>query len=114
MSRDTLNSKPFFWGVMLGGSDSPTIHYIRLVVKYIESAMQDTHSGQQKLMSRHSQSPKIMSNASNARGFMLSMVVSGSPKRAFNPPISSIYHLYIAFWGVVCYLPPFRGTRNNH
>ena len=23
-------------------------------------------------------------------------------------------HLYIAFWGVICYLPPFRGTRNNH
>ena len=25
-----------------------------------------------------------------------------------------IYHLYIAFWGVICYLPPFMGTRNNH
>ena len=25
-----------------------------------------------------------------------------------------INHLYIAFWGVICYLPPFRGTRNNH
>ena len=25
-----------------------------------------------------------------------------------------IYHLYIAFWGVICHLPPFRGTRNNH
>ncbi len=25
-----------------------------------------------------------------------------------------IYHSYIAFWGVICYLPPFRGTRNNH
>ena len=25
-----------------------------------------------------------------------------------------IYHLYIAFWGVICYLPPFRGTRTNH
>ncbi len=25
-----------------------------------------------------------------------------------------IYHLYIAFWGVICYLPPFTGTRNNH
>ncbi len=34
---------------------------------------------------------------------------------AYNPPIGSIYHLYhlyIAFWGVICYLPPFRGTRN--
>ena len=28
--------------------------------------------------------------------------------------IPIIYHLYIAFWGVICYLPPFRGTRNNH
>ena len=28
--------------------------------------------------------------------------------------IPLIYHLYIAFWGVICYLPPFRGTRNNH
>ena len=33
---------------------------------------------------------------------------------AYNPPIGSIYHLYIAFWEVICYLPPFRGTRNNH
>ena len=33
---------------------------------------------------------------------------------ANNPPIGSIYHLYIAFWGVICYLPPFTGTRNNH
>ena len=33
---------------------------------------------------------------------------------AYNPPIGSIYHLYIAFWGVICRLPPFRGTRNNH
>ena len=23
-------------------------------------------------------------------------------------------YLYIAFWGVICYLPPFMGTRNNH
>ena len=29
------------------------------------------------------------------------------------PPIGSIYHLYIAFWEVICYLPPFTGTRNN-
>ena len=51
-----------------------------------------------------------------------SMVVSGSPKRWawWHSPspnwqyIPLIYHLYIAFWGVICYLPPFRGTRNNH
>ena len=51
-----------------------------------------------------------------------SMVVSGSPKRwdRWHSPspnwqyIPLIYHLYIAFWGVICYLPPFRGTRNNH
>ena len=35
-------------------------------------------------------------------------------------PIVSIYHLYttycivLAFWGVICHLPPFMGTRNNH
>ena len=28
--------------------------------------------------------------------------------------IPLIYHLYIAFWGVICYLPSFTGTRNNH
>ena len=32
--------------------------------------------------------------------------------------IPLIYHLYyilyIAFWGVICYLLPFRGTRNSH
>ena len=22
--------------------------------------------------------------------------------------------IVLAFWGVICYLPPFRGTRNNH
>ena len=26
--------------------------------------------------------------------------------RIYNHPIGSIYHLYIAFWGVMCYLPP--------
>ena len=25
-----------------------------------------------------------------------------------------IIYIYIAFWGVICYLPPFMGTRNNH
>ena len=25
-----------------------------------------------------------------------------------------MYHLYIAFWRVICYLPPIEGTRNNH
>ena len=55
---------------------------------------------------------------------MYSMVVSGSPKRwdRWHSPSPNwqekyhlyIYHLYIAFWGVICYLPPFRGTRNNH
>ena len=30
-----------------------------------------------------------------------------------HPPIGSIYHLYIAFWSFICYLPPFAGTRNN-
>ena len=25
-----------------------------------------------------------------------------------------IYHWYISFWGVICSLPPFRWTRNNH
>ena len=27
--------------------------------------------------------------------------------------IPLIYHLYIAFWGVICYLPPFTGTENK-
>ena len=36
-----------------------------------------------------------------------------------HPPIGSIYHLYIplivlAFWGVICYLPPLRGTWKIH
>ena len=52
----------------------------------------------------------------------LSMVVSGSLNRRqviyiyiYNPPIGSIYHLYIASCGVIiCYLPPFKGTRNSH
>ena len=30
-----------------------------------------------------------------------------------DPADTIIYHLYIAFWGGICYLPPFRGTRNN-
>ena len=45
------------------------------------------------------------------------VVVSGSPKFGgiggiVHPPIGIplIYHLYIAFWGVICYLPSFRGT----
>ena len=34
-------------------------------------------------------------------------------------PELAVYTTYIplivlAFWGVICYLPPFRGTRNNH
>ena len=53
---------------------------------------------------------------------MLWMVVSGSPKRwdRWHSPspnwqnIPLIYHLYIAFWEVICYLPPFMGTWNNH
>ena len=52
-----------------------------------------------------------------------SMEFPGSLNRwqvAYNHPIGNIYHLYtsyifhIAFWGVLCYLPPFMGTRNNH
>ena len=36
-----------------------------------------------------------------------------------HPPIGRkdttyIPHIVLAFWGVICYLPPFRGTRNNH
>ncbi len=36
-----------------------------------------------------------------------------------HPPIGRKNATYIplivlAFWGVICYLPPFRGTRNNH
>ena len=38
---------------------------------------------------------------------------------AYNPPIGRKNTTYIplivlAFWGVICYLPPFRGTRYNH
>ena len=38
---------------------------------------------------------------------------------AYNPPIGSIYTTYNTIYilpsgGVICYLPPFRGTRNNH
>ena len=52
---------------------------------------------------------------------------AGSPKFGgiggiVHPPIGSILTTYIplivlAFWQyitVICYLPPFRGTRNNH
>ena len=28
--------------------------------------------------------------------------------------LSGLAKKYIAFWGVICYLPPFTGTRNNH
>ena len=50
---------------------------------------------------------------------ILSMVVEMVPLKGgigsiFHPPEGNIYHLYIAFWGVICHLPPFRGTRNNH
>ncbi len=34
------------------------------------------------------------------------------PQLAGKMPL--IYHLYIAFWRVICYLQPFTGTRNNH
>ena len=37
---------------------------------------------------------------------------------ADNHPIGQyiplIYHLYIANWGVICYLPPIKGTRKLH
>ena len=33
---------------------------------------------------------------------------------AYNPPIGSIYHLYIAFWVVICYLPPFKQPLNQY
>ena len=47
---------------------------------------------------------------------------SGNPVGLKTPkgiPLLAVYttekkHLYIAFWGVICYLPPFMGTRNNH
>ena len=50
------------------------------------------------------------------------MVVFGSRKRwdrwhiIPQPAVYTTYIplLYIAFWGVICYLPPFTGTRNNH
>ena len=38
----------------------------------------------------------------------------GSTKSPNWQYIPLIYHLYIAFWGVICYLPPIKGTRNNH
>ena len=35
-----------------------------------------------------------------------------------HPPIGRKNTTYIlivlAFWGVICYVPPFTGTRNNH
>ena len=33
---------------------------------------------------------------------------------AYNPPIGTIYHLYIANWVIIYHLPPVKGTRNNH
>lgn len=27
--------------------------------------------------------------------------------------INGVSHLYIAFWGVICYLPPIKGTIGN-
>ena len=53
-----------------------------------------------------------------------SMVVSGSRRKGgigsiWGPPEGKDYKWYIsgifpANWGIICYLPPFRGTRNNH
>ena len=46
----------------------------------------------------------------------ISMVVSGSPKRwqvAYNPPIGSIYHLYIAFWGGYMLPTTFQGNQKQ-
>ena len=31
----------------------------------------------------------------------------------YNPPIGSIYHLYIAYWVIIYHLPPIQGTRNS-
>ncbi len=54
----------------------------------------------------------------------VSMVVEIVPVKGglggiFYPPIGRKNTTYIplivlAFWGVICYLPPFTGTRNNH
>ena len=63
--------------------------------------------------------------SSNNIKMTVSMVVFGSRKRwdcwhSPSPNWQEKYHLYttyiivLAFWGVTCYLPPFRGTRNNH
>ena len=32
----------------------------------------------------------------------------------YKHPIGSVYHLYIANWVIICYLPPLKGTRNNN
>ena len=46
---------------------------------------------------------------------------AGSPKGGVIGGKSSIPQvagkiplIVLALWGVICYLPPFRGTRNNH
>ena len=48
----------------------------------------------------------------------VSMVVSGSPKRwdwwhSPSPNWQYIPLIVLASWGVICYLPPFRGTKNH-
>ena len=55
---------------------------------------------------------------------LLLMVVEMVPLKGgiggiVHPPIGRKDTTYIplivlAFWGVICYLPPFMGTRNNH
>ena len=32
----------------------------------------------------------------------------------FHPPEGNISVVYTANWGIICHLPPFMGTRNNH
>ena len=46
--------------------------------------------------------------------------VKGGIGSIFHPPGSArtisgnISGIFPANWGITCYLPPFRGTRNNH
>ena len=52
--------------------------------------------------------------------WVFSIIFSGSPNRwdrwytITQLAVYTTYHLYIAFWGVICYLSPIKGTRNLH
>ena len=61
----------------------------------------------------------LMVNVGKYYQWLFLVPVKGGQKVADSPPIGSLYHLYTTYipclrFGVICYLPPATGTRNNH